>query len=230
MGYILLEGGAEFGGEMEAPDRKALALSGGLNARLSIIPAAAAPANDDLGAGQAGVNWFQSLGATSVTALPLIDRQSAGDPGVVDALRRSRLIYMLGGSPHYLEQCLSGSLGWQAMVTAYESGAVIGGSSAGAMVLCEHYYDPSRKEVFRGLGLVPGGCVLPHHNTVGQSWAFKLTELLPDTTLIGIEERTGMLNDGPGGRWQVYGQGVVTLYRDGGGKSFPPGPSFELNG
>ena len=44
MGYILLEGGAEFGGEMALPDRQALALAGGPDTRLSIIPAAAAPA------------------------------------------------------------------------------------------------------------------------------------------------------------------------------------------
>jgi cyanophycinase len=228
MGYILLEGGAEFGGEMEAPDRKALALSGGLDARLSIIPAAAAPANDHLGAGQNGVNWFHSLGATNVTSLPLIDRKSADDTNVVEDLRRSKLIYMLGGSPHYLEQALRGSLSWEATLTAYESGAVIGGSSAGAMVLCEYYYDPFKKEVFKGLGLVAESCVLPHHDTFGQSWASKLTELLPHTTLIGIDEKTGMLNDGPDVRWQVYGQGVVTLYRDGRRKSFPPDHSFEL--
>jgi hypothetical protein len=32
MGYILLEGGKEFGGYMEAPDRQALALAGGVDA------------------------------------------------------------------------------------------------------------------------------------------------------------------------------------------------------
>ena len=40
MGYILLEGGAEFGGQMEVPDRRALALAGGSGVRVSIIPAA----------------------------------------------------------------------------------------------------------------------------------------------------------------------------------------------
>ena len=58
MGYILLEGGAEFGGEMESPDRRAIELAGGANAPVGIIPAAAAPANDHLNAGNNGVNWF----------------------------------------------------------------------------------------------------------------------------------------------------------------------------
>ena len=54
MGYIVLEGGAEFGGLMSEPDLRALALAGGFDARLSIIPAAAAPDNNHQRAGQSG--------------------------------------------------------------------------------------------------------------------------------------------------------------------------------
>ncbi|MGD8688051.1 MAG: Type 1 glutamine amidotransferase-like domain-containing protein, partial [Syntrophobacterales bacterium] len=143
-------------------------------------------------------------------------------------LRRERLIYMLGGSPQHLEQTLAGSAGWKAMLMAYEAGAVIGGSSAGAMVLCDYYYDPFAEEVLQGLGLVFGCCVLPHHNTFGQNWASLLVDMLPDTILIGIDERTGMLDDGPDGRWQVYGQGEVTLYRRGEIARVYPGQPFRL--
>jgi len=230
MGYILLEGGAEFAGEMEAPDRRAIELAGGANAPVGIIPAAAAPANDHLNAGENGVNWFYSLGATDVTALPLADRKSAYDPTVVETLSRVKLIYMLGGSPHHLEQSLAGSASWKAMLMAYTKGAVIGGSSAGAMVLGSHYYDPFKEKVLKGLGLVVGCCVLPHHNTSGQNWASWLVDLLPDTILIGIDERTGMLDDGPNGRWQVYGQGEVTLYSRGRIERVGPGQPFELVG
>ena len=228
MGYILLAGGAEFGGEMELADRQAIALAGGPDASLSIIPAAAAPQNDHWGAGQNGVGWFKSLGAVNVAALPLIDSASANSPKLVDILRKSKLIYMLGGSPSYLSQTLKGSDSWRAVLEAYEAGAVLGGSSAGAMVLCEKYYDPSQEEVFEGLGLVPGSCVLPHHDTFGHGWVRQLRELLPYTTLIGIDERTATLNDAPNGRWQVYGQGVVTVYRDTSTECFAPGHPFGL--
>lgn len=228
MGYILLAGGAEFGGHMEVPDRRALELAGGSDAILKIIPAAAAPDNNHRRAGQNGVNWFESLGATNVTSLPLIDRKSASDSSLVDILRRSQLIYMLGGFPHYLEQTLTGSPSWQAMLTAHDSGAVLGGSSAGAMVLCEHYYDPFEDEIHKGLGFVPGTCILPHHDTFGQSWAGRLLQELPSAILIGIDEQTGMLNDAPGGRWHVYGRGMVTLYRGGRTIKFGPGQPFSL--
>ena len=213
MGYILLAGGAEFGGQMEIPDRRALALAGGSNTRVSIIPTAAAPDKNHERAGQNGVRWFQGLGATQVNSLPLIDRASADAPHVVEVLRQSHLIYMLGGFPHHLGQSLMGSLAWDAMLTAYKRGAVIAGSSAGAMVLCEAYYDPKAGKVHRGLGLVPGVCVLPHHDTFGESWAPRLKQMLPDTILIGIDEETGMLGSPPQDSWEVHGKGAVTLYR-----------------
>jgi cyanophycinase len=230
MGYILLEGGDEFGGGMEAPDRRALELAGGLHVPISIIPTAAAPANDHYNAGNNGIEWFRSLGTTNVAALPIFDRKSADDHDLVGILRQSKMIYMLGGSPHYLEQCLRASASWQAMLAAYEMGAVLGGSSAGAMVLCDYYYDPFKKEVYAGLGLIPGSCVIPHHETFGQSWISYLQELVPNTLLIGIDEQTGMLDDGPQGQWRVYGKGTVTLHQGQNISIFRPGQCFGLTG
>jgi cyanophycinase len=229
VGYILLEGGAEFGGEMAAPDRRALKLAGGLDALISIIPTAAAPDNNHQNAGENGKRWFQSLGAFRVVMLPLIDRLSANDPAIVDVLKKSRLIYLLGGFPHYLGQTLLQSRAWQAMLTAHETGAVIAGSSAGAMVLCEYYYNPASKEVVKGLGLFHGTCIIPHHDTSAKSWATRLQRLLPDAIMIGIDEQTGMINDGPRGGWQVYGKGEVTIYQQKVTRVFKPGTPFELS-
>lgn len=59
-GYLLLEGGAEFGGLMSEPDRRAIELAGGPGAPISIIPTAAAPDNNHQRAGNNGVNWFKT--------------------------------------------------------------------------------------------------------------------------------------------------------------------------
>lgn len=229
MGYILLEGGAEFGGMMKAPDQRAMELTGGKESRISIIPAAAAPDENHERAGANGIRWFQNLGATNVSVLPLIDRNSADDPAVVEALRQSKLIYLLGGFTHHLGQSLSGSDSQLAMVEALDNGAVIAGSSAGAMVLCEFYYNPRADEVVDGLNLLPGACVLPHHNTFGKNWAPRLKQQLPDTCLIGIDEETGMLDDGPSKRWRVYGKGEITLYRGEEVDSFKSKASFYFS-
>ena len=213
MGYLLLEGGAEFGGRMRDPDLKAIELAGGFEAPIRIIPTAAAPDNNHQRAGNNGIRWFQSLGAKDVVSVPLQSRIRADDRKIVQALRDARLIYMLGGFTHYLGQTLKDSLAWKAVQEAYQNGAVVAGSSAGAMVMCQLYYDPSASRVHEGLNLVPNALVLPHHNTFGKSWAPKLTNKIPDITLIGIDEQTGMLDDGAG-TWTVYGRGEVTLYRN----------------
>jgi len=229
-GYILLEGGAEFGGQMSEPDRRAIELAGGPGALISIIPTAAAPDNNDQRAGRNGVNWFKSLGATDVESLPLIDKASANDPAIANQVSQSRLIYLLGGFTGYLAETLKDSASWQAMLNAYSNGAVIAGSRAGAMVLCQYYYDPGRSQIVEGLGLLPNTCVLPHHNTFGKGWAQRMTVYLPNAVLLGIDEQTGMLDDGDGGRkigWRVYGQGAVTLYRNGQPTIYKAGESFD---
>ncbi len=228
-GYILLEGGAEFGGRMAEPDRHAIELAGGWDVQVSIIPAAAAPDNNHERAGQTGVRWFEQLGARDARSLPLIDQASANQASLAASLRHSRLIYLLGGFPHYLAQTLAGSVSWQAILEAYRAGAVVAGSSAGAMVLCRHYYDPGTAGIIDGLNLVPKACLIPHHDTFGRSWVSPLMKSLPtEDAIIGIDEETGMIDDGADGQWCVYGKGSVTIYRDREVHSYRPGETFFL--
>lgn len=228
-GFLVLEGGAEFGGRMAEVDRRALALAGGLRAAVRIVPTAAAPDHNHWRAGQNGARWFRQLGASDVAVTPVIDRASAQDPALAAELAAARLIFLLGGFPRYLGETLAGSAAWDAIVRAYRAGAVVAGSSAGAMVLCAHYFDPGREELCPGLGLVPDSCVLPHHDTFGQGWAPRLAAALPGATLIGIDEQTGAVAEVAGGRgWRVYGRGAVTLYRAGEARAFAAGAALPL--
>jgi cyanophycinase len=226
MGFLLLEGGAEFGGRMRDPDLKAIELAGGLEAPVRIIPTAAAPDNNHRRAGNNGIRWFQSLGAKDVGSVPLIDKVSANDDDIAKSLREAKLIYMLGGFTGYLGETLKGSAAWRAALDAYANGAVIAGSSAGAMVMCEFYYDPSRGQVIEGLNLVPNAIVMPHYDTFGKSWASRLLEI-SQVTLVGIDERTGILDDGAG-VWTVYGPGNLTLYRNKEVEIYVTGKSFSI--
>jgi cyanophycinase len=227
MGYLLLAGGAEFGGRMSEPDLRAIELAGGFDTPICIIPTAAAPDNNHKRAGNNGIRWFKSLGAKNVFAVDVVDSASANDPSLAESIRASSLIYLLGGFPRHLGETLKNSACWRAALDAYEGGAVIAGSSAGAMVLCEHYYDPYEKKVLHGLNLIPNACVLPHHNNFGKSWAKQLIPLLLNDNLIGIDEQTGMISDA-NGVWKVYGAGKVTLYRGGQEKSHRQGEVFSL--
>ena len=198
---------------MSEPDLKAIELAGGFDAPICIITTAAAPDNNHKRAGNNGVNWFKSLGAKNVFTADVTDSASANDESIAGSIRTSGLVYLLGGFPRHLGETLANSLCWQATLEVYESGGVIGGSSAGAMVLCEHYNDPYEKMLLKGLNLVPNTCVLPHHNNFGKTWVNQLKQSLPGVTLLGIDEFTGMITDDEGG-WQVYGPGEVVVYRE----------------
>jgi len=50
---------------------------------------------------------------------------------------------------------------------------------------------------------------------------------LPQVTLIGIDEQTGMIDDNAN-RWTVYGRGAVTLYSAGKKSVIQAGDSFSL--
>ena len=208
------------------PDLKAIELAGGFNAPIRIIPTAAAPDNNHQRAGNNGIRWFQSLGARDVVSLPLIDKVSSNDESLAKSLREAKLIYMLGGFTGYLGETLKASAAWEAVLDAYRDGAVIAGSSAGAMVMCEFYYDLNQGQVVDGLNLVPHSLVLPHHNTFGKSWASRLLEIV-QVNLIGIDEQTGMMDDG-GRTWTVYGGGIVTLYQNRQVETYEAGKAFSV--
>ena len=181
---------------MRDADLRGIRRAGGFAAPIRIIPTAAAPDDNHERAGNNGVRWFKGLGAKDVLSVPLVDRASANDATVAQSLRAARLIYLLGGFTDYLGRTLKDSRAWQAVLEAYRDGAVVAGSSAGAMVMCQVYFDPRAGQVVEGLALVPNSLVLPHHDTFGKGWAARLREQVPDVTLIGIDEQTGTLNDG----------------------------------
>lgn len=228
-GYLLLAGGAEFSGGMALVDQRAIELAGGQDVAVRIIPAAAAPDGNHARAGANGVRWFRSLGIKDVESLPLIDRNSASRPDICNSLRTARLVYLLGGFPSYLVQALHDTPAWQAVLEGLQEGAVLGGSSAGAMALCEHVFDPYSDTFLPGLGLLPQACVLPHHNTFGKSWAPRLRQLLPEALLIGIDEQSGMLSDAQGTNWRVHGPGCITLYSQSEVHRFYNGSQFSLD-
>lgn len=228
MRRVLLQGGSEFQGEMKSSDLEAISVCGGYDAPIFIIPAAAAPDNNHERAGANGERWFRALGATEVRVLGLIDRRSADDPEIADQLQSGSLIYLLGGFPGYLARTLAGSRAWAAMMTAFERGALLAGSSAGAMVLCEHLYDPEKRTIADGMGIVPNACVLPHHDRFGRGWVTRLRPMLPQATLIGIDEETGVIGSLETNEWGVHGRGEVVLYRPYGEERFCGEMTFHL--
>ena len=217
---------------MAAPDRRGIELAGGADAPIVIIPTAAFPDNNHLRAGGNGRRWFTSLGATDVQTAPLLDRDSAADPEVMHTLAEARLIYLLGGFPGYLCQTLQDTPAWTAMRTAYANGAVAGRQQRRRDGPVRASPRPARPAGHTRTGADSQCVCAAHHNNFGQGWAERLRALLPQATLVGIDECTGMINDQLGRAWSVHGAGAVTLYRPGQPLSSPqvyrPGEPFSL--
>src|SRR5439155_933128 len=79
---------------------------------------------------------------------------------------------------------------------AWDDGAVLAGSSAGAMVLCDPMVDPRGGAFTLGLALVAQLAVIPHHDHWSEEKARRTIDLAPEgLPIVGIDERTALLRD-----------------------------------
>lgn len=203
-GPIALVGGNEFRSPARDLDAWLLERSG--SRTVTVLPTAAAHSRPEL-AIQTARAHFTELGA-AVREVMVLDRQDAEDRVMAEDVESASFLYLTGGDPRLLADVLRGSLVWRAILLALERGAVLAGSSAGAMVLCDRMLVPRRSELAEGLGLLEGRLVVPHHN----QWR-TVPDVRSGVDVIGIDECTGLVLDADGGR--VLGAGSVTVYRDG---------------
>jgi cyanophycinase len=157
--------------------------------------------------------WFAGFGAVA-SGLMILSRRDAMDPGAADRLRHAGMIYLGGGSPMHLRSVLKDTPAWEAVVEAWRGGAVLAGSSAGAMVLGDSMVDPRGGALTLGLGLIPGIAVMPHYDTWSEEKAQRTVQLATGHLRIAaVDERTALIRE-PSGDWVVAGVGQVTVYVD----------------
>jgi cyanophycinase len=204
-GWIALHGGGEFQRGSEIGDRRLVVAAGGADARVIVVPTAAARERPDMAA-RHGMEWFRQIGAQAEAAM-VVDERSANDSAIVATIEAASLIYLPGGDPVLLVEILRGSKVWDAIVKAHERGISIGGASAGAMALGTRMWNPHTGDLIDGLGLIPI-VTLPHFGAERIDQARALCSQLDRATrLFGIAERTSAIWDGS--RWNVWGPGSV---------------------
>ena len=226
-GKIALVGGEEFRAGCEEMDREVMKASGRDPAGVIIIPTAAVtgPAK----AANDGVTHFAALGGNA-SQLMVLEPDHANDSSLVARVSSADVVYFTGGSPDHLLSTLRGSKLLELLTEGLGRGLVLGGSSAGAMVMGSVMRRPPLYPAeeggdrwVEGLGIAPGICVLPHHER--RDPAETLAELRrsapADVVYLGIDARTGVIG-GPG-EWRVAGFGRVTVYRDDGYAVFSAG-------
>jgi cyanophycinase len=209
-GPLALVGGGEWR-EGCTFDRDLLASSGG--EEVLVLPTAAAYEHPER-AVETAEQWFSGLGA-KVRGLMVLARPDAESEANAAAIRDARFIYLSGGSPLHLRSVLKDSAAWDALCAAWQAGAVLAGSSAGAMALCDPMVDPRGGAFTLGLGLLAQVAIIPHHNTWSEEKAKRTITLAPKgLPIVGIDERTALIR-GTDGAWKVAGVGDVVVFVEG---------------
>lgn len=209
-GPLALVGGGEWS-EGCTFDAELLEASGGRE--ILVLPTAAAYEHPDRSV-ETAARWFERIGAT-VRGLPVLRRPDAEDQTNVNAVKDARFIYLGGGSPMHLRSVLKSSALWQALVAAWNDGAVVAASSAGAMVVTDPMVDPRGGAFTVGLGLVSQVAVIPHADSWSHEKTHRTITLAPaGLPVVAIDERTAAVLH-PRTGWTASGAGNVRVWCDG---------------
>lgn len=140
--------------------------------------------------------------------------ERVNDQNWLDSLQKAKLIFITGGDQDRFMKAVQNTAVYQAIHRAYQNGATIGGTSAGAAVMSEHmvtghelqdtvYRSTFNKlrdnniEFKQGLGLLTTA-IIDQHFIVRSRYNRLLSALarFPALTCIGIDEETAIIVDG----------------------------------
>jgi cyanophycinase len=158
--------------------------------------------------------WFARIDV-AVRALPVYSRTDARDADLAAAVRASAFLYLSDGSSQHLRSVLKDTAVWDALVAAWEGGAVLAASGQAAATLCDHMVDARGGAFTVGLGLVTALTVIPHYDLWSPEKSHRTVRLArPGLVVAGIDERSALIRD-PDGRWSIAGAAGAALFRDG---------------
>ena len=128
-GALMAIGGAEDKLGRRPVLRTFVALAGGPDARIAVVPTASSLGPEIVEVYDA---LFRRLGAREVVAARPESREQAEDPDVVGLLDDVTGIFMTGGNQLKLSAIVNGTAFGEAIKAAHRRGVVVGGTSAGA--------------------------------------------------------------------------------------------------
>lgn len=220
-GPLVLCGSGEFTRAMADVDRGILSDIGSRRVRVAIVPTAAGLEETPKSWIEMGAAHFAALGAET-TGVMVLNRAHAEDPQNSAAIGDADWIYFSGGKPGHLVETLAGTPFWSAVLARHREGAVLAGSSAGAMMFGSrtfHFPDgldetglPRRVATRDALGLLPGILVAPHFDAVPVEWWRSSAHIWPEGhRMLGIDEDTAIVERADG--WSVVGKGRAVVFR-----------------
>ncbi len=219
-GRLMLCGSGEFTPAMNEIDRAILSGIDVSKPRVAIVPTAAGLEDTPRGWTEMGMEHFRGLGAEGFPVM-VLNRTDAHDARWSDAIASADWIYFSGGKPGYLVETLEGTPFWSAVLARHGSGAVLAGSSAGAMMLgtqtivpedLDENGVPRRVWLRKGLGLLPGIFIAPHFDAIPEDLWLGWIDVWPDGhRMLGIDEDTALIQEADG--WSVRGKGRALTFR-----------------
>jgi cyanophycinase len=220
-GPLVAIGGAEDKLGRRAVLTAFVALAGGTDARIAVVPTASSLGPEIVDVYDA---LFRKLGARDVVGVRPQTREDAEDPALVGRLDDVTGIFMTGGNQLKLSAIVNGTAFGDAIVAAHRRGVVVAGTSAGASIQSSHMVafgpggsTPKQRmtQLAAGLGLIRDVVIDQHfaqRNRYGR--LLMLVAQSPGLLGIGIDEDTAaVVSEEDGSEMlRVVGRGVVTLF------------------
>jgi len=208
-GPLVLVGGGEWLGDATV-DEYLVELAG---PTVVVVPTAAAYERPDR-AVETARRRYGDLGV-AVQPCMILSRADASNPEMVAMIASARFVYLSGGSPLHLLSVLKDSPALDALREAWGAGAVIAGSSAGAMALGDPMVDPRGGGLTVGLGLVHDVAVVPHYTGEVGAMLRRTLDLAPQGCAVAAVAESTAVVCSPDGKWGIKGPGPVHIYVDG---------------
>ncbi|CAN5685200.1 hypothetical protein BH24ACT4_BH24ACT4_24660 [soil metagenome] len=198
-GPLALVGGSPFHAETAVEDE----LASGSAEEFVVLPTGAAYEHPQRLVGLA-TERFAALGL-AVRGLDVLSRPDAMDGETAATVRAARFLYLAGSSPMHMRSVLKETPVWDAAVAAWHDGAILVGSSAGAMVLCDPMVDPRGGAFTVGLGLLANVTVVTGFDTWSEDAVHRTRALSPpDLVIVGVAAGSALVRD-PDGTWRGVG-------------------------
>ena len=212
---LLVIGGAEDRIGRSVVLKRFVKLAGGRSSRIVVIPTASAYPGE---VAEAYADVFTRLRGGDVTVVDPPTRRDAGDVDMVSALDSATGVFLTGGSQVKLAQNIVGTPVGTAVTRAYERGAVVAGTSAGASVMSrfmislgEEGLTPRQRssQISAGLGLVEDVIIDQHFDQRGRyGRLMAMVAASPNLLGMGVDENTAAeIRDGR--RLTVLGAGAI---------------------
>jgi cyanophycinase len=207
-GWLILEGGGALSGSSTAA--KFTALAGGANRDIVVISTAIADSQFvPERIARCELRTAEIFQVARVTCMDARDRAEANDSHFIEKLEHADGVWIYGGDEGRLVDRYVGTKVVGALRSVLERGGVIGGTSAGAMILGS--YIPSRPaEPVSAFGFLQRTVIAPHYTQ--RNYESSLRKMLVDRPSfrgIGIDESTSIIVHA--GRFEVIGSGTVTV-------------------